>query len=393
MEVAGDTTAGGGKAGRGGAGSGDWPSDMFLEAIADPVFIKDTDLVYRACNARFAEVVLGRERNAVIGRRSAAFMGTRIAEVHESRDRALLLDGGAQTYEADIRYASGARGRARFVKGLLRDRAGAVTGILGVMHDISHEVELNRARVRAEQANAAKDRFLVNMSHQVRTPLNTMLGYAEALSLGIVGDVTARQREHLDSIQRAGRQLEEVLTVVLDVAHQGDPSRRETITALVPDEVCAEAVRQALPEAEKAGVALVMEDSDPLLAEHRVWVDARAMRHILRSLLASAIAFTRSGGRVSVSARLDRDRVAFRVSDSGGGLAGDHVRAILDRGHVGAGSSVLETPAPGVGLTIVKTLAAAMGGSLDLDSIPGRGTTATVSLPVDRRRDGGRRRS
>jgi signal transduction histidine kinase len=269
---------------------------------------------------------------------------------------------------------------------VLRGRDGTVAGLVGVIQDVEAEAALAQARHAAEQANAAKDRFLSHMSHQLRTPLNTVIGYAEALDLGMVGPLSDAQRAYVDSIVSAGRHMEAVFAVVLDVAHQTDPLYRTAEAARDPHILCADAVAAVLPEATAAGLTLSLHE-DPALAGQRLRVDERALRHILDALLSNAVTFTAAGGWVTLTTRLERTGVAFEVADSGGDHPADRVRAILDpagQADRRAGQSAAEPPGAAVGLTIVKTLVTALGGSFDLDSVPGRGTTATVHLPAAR---------
>ncbi|MBB4287481.1 PAS domain-containing sensor histidine kinase [Roseospira goensis] len=357
-----------------------------LEALALPVYVKDTALAFRACNTLFAETVMGLPRAGLLGRRVRDLVPGAAADAHETRDRALLAEGGVQVYETTVRYADGTRTRARFRKRVLHARDGTVAGLVGLIQDIAAETALTHARQAAEQANAAKDRFLMHMSHQLRTPLNSVIGYAEALEMGVAGPLSAAQRAYLDSIVSAGRHMESVFAVVLDVAHQSDPLHRAAAGPRAPHTLCAEAVGRALPQATAAGITLSLHD-DPALSDLRLRLDEQALRHSLDALLANALAFTAPGGRITLSTRLDRDGLAFEVADSGGNHPGERVRAILDPVHHPARpetAGVLDLPGSGVGLTIVKTLVSALGGTFTVDSVPGRGTTATVRLPATR---------
>jgi signal transduction histidine kinase len=372
------------------------PWSALLEALGVPVFVKDRALLFTDCNTLLSMQVLGVDRALLLGRSASDVMGAKAGGPHEDHDRALLADADAggrapQIYERPIRYADGTRGHARFIKAPLCDpETDAVTGLVGMIVDLTADHEraavLSRSASRNEQANAEKDRFLVNMSHQLRTPLNNVIGYAEALSMGVFGALNEAQREYAESIVKAGRHMESVFAVVLDVARQTEPGHREGEVWIDLHAVCRDMIQAALPRATAASVTLGLH-ADTALNDRPLRVDEAAMRHIVDNLIRNAIAFTAPGGRVDLSTALERGRVLIRVIDSGGsGAMADRVRRILEPlPHAGDGSST-GSPATtaGVGLTVVKTLVAALGGVFELNSVPGRGTTATVRLPASR---------
>jgi len=371
-----------------------FPCDALLEGVGVPVFIKDRDLLFRDCNALLASRVLGVARADLLGKSAADVMGP-AAKAHENRDRALLADADAggrspQVYDMPIRYADGARGHARFIELALRDpSSGAVIGLVGMIVDITEDhgriAALGRASTNAGQANAEKDRFLVNMSHQLRTPLNNVIGNAEALMMGVFGPLNDMQRDYMDSIIKAGRHMESVFAVVLDVARQTEPGHGTGESWVDLHSLCVAVIQGILPDAAAVSVTLGLHE-DEALAGRALKVDEAAIRHILHNLLTNAVAFSAAGNQVDLSTKLERDRLLIRVSDSGGGgVTADRVRRILSP-TAGAASHSSSEPPPvaAVGLTIVKTLVAALGGAFELNSVPGRGTVATVRLPANR---------
>lgn len=376
----------------GGAAGAASPCAALLEGLGVPVFVKDRGLLFRDCNSLLLTQVLGIARAALLGRSASDVMGAKAGAPHEAQDRALLTAADAgrrapQVYESPIRYADGRRGHARFIKAPLCDpETGAVTGLVGMIVDITDDRArmdaLSRSASRNEQANAEKDRFLVNMGHQLRTPLNTVIGNAEALMMDVFGALNDTQRDRADSIVKAGRHMDSVFAVVLDVARQTEPGHREGEAWVDLHAVCRDRIQAALPDATAASITLGMQ-ADPTLGDRRLRVDEAAMTHILDNLIRNAIAFTAPGGRVDLVTTLERGQLRIRVTDSGGSSAtADRVRRILDP--TARPSPESSSPATGVGLTVVKTLVAALGGVFELNSVPGRGTTATVRLPASR---------
>ncbi len=258
--------------------------------------------------------------------------------------------------------------------------------VVAVTRDVSehkrHAEELEEARAEAERADALKGRFLATVSHELRTPLNAIIGFSEILATEhlVQGD-TARCREYAGIIRDSGQHLLEVVNTLLDM------SKIETGNFdFVPEPFdvgplvhgCCDLM--AL-KAEQAGI-LLARDIAPELPEFVS--DRRACRQILINLLSNAVKFTPRGGRITVSARRQRDRIVFQVSDTGIGIAEEDLPRIGDP-FFQAGAAAYDRPheGTGLGLSVVRGLVGLHRGSLSIESAPGAGTAVTVTMPVD----------
>ncbi len=258
---------------------------------------------------------------------------------------------------------------------LERDRAGAPVALNGVMDDVT---ERRLATERLVEADRAKSAFLAAMSHELKTPLNAILGFADLLR-----DETAQAsaaRAHAEDILAAGRRLLALLTDVLDFARLesgGEPLRREPVDIAL---LLAEAAAAQRAEAERRGLALAVEAAGAGTAE----VDARRLRLMVAHLLSNALKFTPRGGRVTLAAARPGDGqwLELSVADTGAGIApADRARlfrpfvqldAALSRQHGGTG----------LGLALVKRIAELHGGEVKVQSEQGRGSVFTVRLPA-----------
>ncbi|CAN5271505.1 MASE1 domain-containing protein [soil metagenome] len=232
----------------------------------------------------------------------------------------------------------------------------------------------HEARRQAERADAAKSRFLALMSHEMRTPLNSVTGYAEVLMRRTGMDPVAIA--HLGHIQRSGDAL---LTLVEDVL---EVSRGDDTLALAPlslAEVIDATVGPSRIAAEDKGLPLDIEVRPDALAP--VIGDGRRLRQALHHLIGNAVKFTDRGG-IRVLADRIGDEVLIAVTDSGCGLDDSQAAQLfqpfvqgddsISRAHVGAG----------IGLTLVQRQARLLGGSVVIDSRPGDGATFTLRLPL-----------
>jgi signal transduction histidine kinase len=241
--------------------------------------------------------------------------------------------------------------------------------------------ELSSALEAADAGNQAKSQFLATMSHELRTPLNAIIGFAEFLGADLCGPLNPRQREYVGDIHRAGAHLLGLVNDVLDLS-QID-ARRLTLEESAVDlgETIAEAVTMVSLGAADQGIALrstLASGLPPLRA------DARRLRQIVLNLLSNAVKFTPRGGNVTVSAGRRGVDIAIVVSDTGIGMAPEHIAIAFERFGQVDGRLARRYEGTGLGLPLVKRLVELHGGTLAIDSTLGHGTTVTVLLPADR---------
>ncbi len=243
--------------------------------------------------------------------------------------------------------------------------------------------DLDRARAAAERESRAKTDFLANVSHELRTPLNAINGFSEVIKKELFGPIgNARYRSYIDDIHRSGIYLLSLIDDLLDLAkaEAGKLELRESevdIAALAED-----SLRFVSEAARHRGVLLQAEIPRNL---PRIRADERACRQILLNLLSNAVKFSTAAGTVTIQGGIhDSGDLLLSVSDTGIGIAPEDVPRVLQPfGQAGArpGDSPRGT---GLGLPLSLALVQAHGGSLQLDSAPGRGTTVLVRLPARR---------
>jgi len=243
----------------------------------------------------------------------------------------------------------------------------------------------NLLLIEADKANKAKSEFLANMSHELRTPLNAIIGFSDILKKQLFGSLgDPRYAEYVADINDSGSHLLAIINDILDLAkaEAGKLTLQEEDIDLV--RCLDDAMRMCRGRAVTAGVNLHFPNAAETLYAH---VDERLIRQIVLNLLTNAIKFTGEGGEVTLSVVGDAAQgIVIKVRDTGIGIAPEdiarvvrpfeQVETVLSRSHGGTG----------LGLPLTSKLTELHGGTFDIQSEVGHGTTVIVRLPAERLR-------
>jgi signal transduction histidine kinase len=243
--------------------------------------------------------------------------------------------------------------------------------------------DLRTALDSAAASNRAKSQFLATMSHELRTPLNSVIGFAELLGVELHGPMgDARYRDYASSIRDSGAHLLALINDVLDFA-KIDAGRLELAEEEIDiGELFEASLRMVKSAADEAGLALHKEIAEGELL--RLRGDHRRVKQVLLNLLSNAIKFTPGPGTVTISAGRQGGRIVITVADTGIGIAADDLHKALEPFGQIDNRLARAYEGTGLGLPLSKQLMALHGGSLRLDSVPGAGTTVTLSFPAER---------
>jgi signal transduction histidine kinase len=236
------------------------------------------------------------------------------------------------------------------------------------------------AKSLAESESQAKSRFLANMSHELRTPLNAIIGFSEIIRDGVLGrDAEDRYRDYAADIHKSGSHLLDLINDLLDLSRIEENKLDLKSEPVDASALMLEIVDLMQPTARKAGVVLLAEAPPAPL---RVCADLRALRQVLLNLASNALKFTPEGGRVVLSGSREADRAIVTVTDTGIGIAPEHMDLVVQP--FGQVDSVFTRTKPGseLGLPLVKSMTELMGGTFALSSRVAEGTVARVALPL-----------
>jgi PAS domain S-box-containing protein len=279
----------------------------------------------------------------------------------------------------------GTRFWANVVITALRNEKGKLVGFAKVTRDLT---ERKRAEERAledarrvavsEEANRAKAGFLAAMSHELRTPLNAIAGYADLLLMGVAGEIPAQQRDYLQRIRSSQQHLLSIINDILNFSRVDAGQLEYQIESVSLCAVIEAVVPMIEPQAINKHVTVKRWHGPDVFA----LADRAKVEQILLNLLSNAVKFTPSGGRIGITCTEEGGRAVMRVEDTGIGIAAEHLHAIFQP-FVQVGRS-LTSPheGTGLGLAISSDLAQAMGGTLDVESTVGEGSTFTLSLSI-----------
>jgi signal transduction histidine kinase len=238
--------------------------------------------------------------------------------------------------------------------------------------------QIAAAYAEAEQASHGKSSFLASMSHEMRTPLNSILGFAQVLETQRFGKLTERQQEYVEYILRAGKHMLNLVNDLLDLRRVVEDRTAIAVTRLELGPAIEEAIElvKALAEQKHHAVTWTIE---PRLPD--ALADRRAVVQILVNLLSNAVKFTPPSGRIVVNARANPNAIVVAVEDTGIGIPAEHHDKLFTYFEQLGAKHAYGLKGSGIGLALTRALVERLGGRIAVHSAPGVGSTFEFSIP------------
>jgi PAS domain S-box-containing protein len=388
--------------------------DLIIDSVADPILVTDQE----------GDIVLMNEP----AERLFTATSTRDSELRHVRANGahltsfvsnVLTRGGEQRYRGEIQLTDPVTGRPSPVEALagqILSEQGELMWVVTILHDLTEAIEkgrlyeqlkaasaelernvqeataelahqnelLRRQHIALEQASALKSQFLANMSHEFRTPLNAILGYTHMLLHGVTGAVSETQRKSLTRIDSNSRHLLALINDILDITRIEAGRMPLNLAAFKIPELVEEVMSELEPIIRRSNLTV---RADMPRALPALKSDRQKVKQIVLNLLSNALKFT-PAGTVTIKASYDAQNrtIAIAVADTGVGIAVEDQAKVFEDFRQLDSSPARGYGGTGLGLSICRRLSQMLGGTIELESTSGRGSTFTLLLPSRIRR-------
>jgi PAS domain S-box-containing protein len=363
-----------------------------LDSIPDAIYFKDAESRFlRSSRAMAAKFGLDDPRQ-LLGKRDSDFFGPEHAAQAYADEQRILLTGeplvGLKEQET---YPDGRSSWALTTKMPLRDGAGRIIGTFGVSKDITMlvaaEEQLAQARDAAIQSMRLKGEFLANMSHELRTPMHAIIGMTGCL---LETELTAEQRDAAETVRRSAEALLGIINDILDLSRLEARGLKLDVTDFDLRDLVEGTAELLAETAHSKGLELVVDmpaDLPPLWRG-----DPARLRQVLTNLIGNAIKFTERGW-VSIETTVGTDesgagRLNCVIRDTGIGIAREALGRIFEPFRQADGSTTRKYGGTGLGLAISRQIVGLMGGEIEVESEPGRGSAFRFTARLGRAETG-----
>lgn len=356
---------------------------QIVDHLPAMLFLKEPRELRMVLWNRAGEEIVGLPRQIMVGKTDFDLFPPEQARSFVDHDRRVLA-GQPSDVEEPIDTPNGRRW-LHTRKVALVDGDGRPQFLLGISQDITErrraERELRRAKEAAETAALTRSAFLSNVSHELRTPLTLILGPVQLLldRPDLAGDARAM----LLRVQRNAVRLLEQVNDLLDLTRLEAGRLAPAWRRVDLDAIVSRIVDDARDLAAQRDLTLEFEQRIAPDAPERVPTDRRMLEKIVLNLLGNALKFTPPGGQIRVTLARDAARTVLAVRDTGVGISPDQLPNLFERFGQLDDPTTRRFAGSGLGLAIVKDFATLLGGDVEVESAPARGSTFTVTLPVD----------
>jgi len=360
------------------------PAHVILDEVQNGIAVIDMNGIIVQENRRLKEMagggsLVGKYLMRSISREDHGQIFDEIRKFAETGRPSIYLEFTAVT-------ADGKRLRCSSRNSVVNDERGEPVCVICAVSEISKSeaelLNLEAARESAEAANRAKSMFLSNISHELRSPLNAILGFSRILREQLAGPLNESQNEYLDDILMSSDHLLSLINDIRDLsrleAGRIEPEQYDFPVRSVLENSIDVMSERAAAHGVALSLCMAAELNDLVIVS-----DERMLGQILFNLLLNALNFTPDGGAVAVKAGIESERLVVKVIDNGIGLSADDLGRVFEEFYQAGGRAGRSMSWTGLGLSLVKKLVGLLGGSIHAEcGGQGKGSIFTFTLPL-----------
>jgi len=335
---------------------------LLIQSIPNPVYYKDIKGVYQECNKAY-ENILGRSRASIIGKTVYEVQPKELADANSLKDKELFDHPGVQTYEGVVVSASGGTRDVIITKATYADSEGKISGLICVMVDITGRKDTERTQ-RFSQLGM----LVANIAHEVNNPLMIISGRVQ---LSLMEDIQNEEIKH--NFQIIYQECLRAKDIISRLRQFSRPTKGESRLAQINASI--DDVVNILEKQYGLDNIVIKRNYTPDLPV--IMIDEKLMQEVFMNILNNARDAMGPGGSVEISTSLEGDHLRIDFKDSGKGMPQD----VLEKVFVPFFTT--KEKGTGLGLAVCYSIVKAHNGQFKMDSAPGKGTTATILLPVN----------
>ena len=352
--------------------------EALLDTIPNAIFYKGADTRFMGCNRAY-ETMFGVHRSQFIGKTvlDLDYLPMTVRQAYQQEDTRIAQECSRISRNEDLVFADGQVHNTLYTVTGFANQDGSPAGLIGVIVDVTELKSAEQVAVKASQAARAaadaKARFLANMSHEIRTPMNAILGLTH---LVLQMELPQRQRGHLEKVNSAAQGLLLLINDILDFSKIEAGKMTCESTEFSLDLVISHLVDVLSMRARDKGLELLFDIASDV--PDRLMGDAVRLGQVLTNLFSNAVKFTEHGevtlNVTCVSKSLDQTVLRFAVHDTGLGMNEAEIAKVFSAFTQADSSTTRRFGGTGLGLSICKHIVELMGGSIQVESAPGKGS-------------------
>ncbi len=348
-----------------------------IESIPNPVFYKDENLIIQQCNNAF-EKMCGLPKLKIIGKNLNQLVhSNKFKKENNKIDIQLLKHGGNKVFETKVNFKNNNTFHVIINKSAFENNKGEITGIIGVIQDIT---DMKKIHSQAQKVTKFKNEILAIMSHEIRTPLSGIIGFSELLLKSLREDKNKNKDriEFTGYIYNSARGLIEMLNNLLELSSMEAGRETNIINSKFNVKHMLNEIAKLLQDritAQNNVIHIICNNEE-------IYSDALRIQQILFNLIGNAVKFTKNG-KISIKVKKGVKNYIFSVNDNGIGIAKAKQKNIFEMfEQVDNGGMVRQYQGVGLGLCVCKKFVEALGGTIAIQSEPGKGSKFTVKIPI-----------